>query len=655
VTTSWLPDTRAQPKRSVAVKGTLKLALAVLSLALIPTLAAAATQAPEVAITSPEEGLTVTTANVRLQAGFAAAGDAGVKALEFLVDDVSVDLRELDPAQASGSVSFLWLARGYADGHHTLCVRAIDSDGVTGEAAITVLLRAPQPAIATGVRIASPSDGQTVSGKATIQVDVDDPGLARYVIFLIDDVFKAMTNVRPFTYAWDTTRYLNGPHTVKAQAFIAGEREAESPAIQVTVSNPSGATAMRSPKLTATPVAPAPMQPPVRTAQPTLPPPMRSESPTPAPPSKAVDVPEVALPGTAPFVSPSGDLIIPTDQKAATPEAAPIEIAALPAFSEGANAPAAFEPLPSAGAPVAAAAEPPVTLSQPSPEPATAPLEVALLPTDAPPSPSAPEPPVASEAALAPAESPAQLEALSQSAPDTAPLEIVLPEQPEQQLSIPPAAATPSEPVTAPAAAPTRQAAAPAAPVASEIQIAMLPPQPVERKPAPRVVAAPTPSPVEYTVRTPSRLDRIAAEIGVPAVEIARANNLSQAAVVPAGRTLVVPSTSLYFDRSPMALDAPAIIADGRAIVPLRSVIEEAGGHVVWDAAEHQASAVARGHAIAVTIGSDLANVDGSRIAMGAPAAIRCDRTVVPLRFLGDALDLVLQYEGGVIHIASGH
>jgi hypothetical protein len=39
---------------------------------------------------------------------------------------------------------------------------------------------------------------------------------------------------------------------------------------------------------------------------------------------------------------------------------------------------------------------------------------------------------------------------------------------------------------------------------------------------------------------------------------------------------------------------------------------------------------------------------------MGMPAALRSNRTVVPLRFLGDALDLALQYQDGIIHIAGG-
>jgi LysM repeat protein len=190
-------------------------------------------------------------------------------------------------------------------------------------------------------------------------------------------------------------------------------------------------------------------------------------------------------------------------------------------------------------------------------------------------------------------------------------------------------------------------------PAAVQVQIAMLPPRPVEPVPAPKLAAAPAPSEIAYLVRESSRLDRLAVQLGLPAMEIARANDLSAQSVVHPGQRLVVPSVPVSFDGQPLVFDAPATVADGRAIVPFRAVIEEAGGQVSWDSKQHRASAVARGHEIAVTIGSDQAQLDGSAVAMGTAARIRCDRTVVSLRFLGDALDLALQYQDGIIHIAS--
>jgi murein DD-endopeptidase MepM/ murein hydrolase activator NlpD len=156
-----------------------------------------------------------------------------------------------------------------------------------------------------------------------------------------------------------------------------------------------------------------------------------------------------------------------------------------------------------------------------------------------------------------------------------------------------------------------------------------------------------------YLVRAGDCLWQIAADHGISAKELAQANNLSDPDRIRPGQQLRIPAAPVYFDNRPLESDVPTVIAHGRAIVAFRPVIEEAGGSVLWNASERRASALARGHELAVTIGSDLAQVDGDEVGMGAPAALRNDRTVVPLRFLGDALDLVLQYQDGVIHIAS--
>ena len=640
------------------MKGSLRLVLIVVCLSFIPALAAASATAPEVAITSPEEGLTLASQVVVVEAAYSAPEEAVIKLVELVIDGVTVDARELDPGEARGRVSFTWVAREYADGKHIICVRAIDSDGQVADHEISAWLESGQLGLDRGVRIASPSDGETVSGKTTIQVEVDDPKLARYVIFLVDDVFKALSNVRPFSYVWDTTRYLNGRHSLKAKASLGGEWEAVSPVVGVHVENPSGATAMRAPKVTAEAVAPSPMLPPARAGEQTLPAPMRTESPTPAPPPVVLDKPEVAVPGTAPFVSPSGELITPPVPTMVEPviERAPMEIAALPTFGEsaGAGEPMLTGPAHAADS-SALAAESIGSAAVAAREPTPAPLEVALLGTGSAEAAVTGEPIVTADVWTPAPAGPAESMAMGRQEPASAPLEVALLDMPGAA----PVGLVPAVVVAAPAAveaapAPDAQVVEALPPIASEIRIAMLPPRPVERKPAPRVAAEPAPSEVMYVVESGDWLARIAAEMGVPARDIARANNLSDPSVLQPGQTLRIPSTPLYFDGRAVAGEAPTVIADGRAIVPFRAVIEEAGGTVTWDRAARRARAAARNHEISVVIGSDMGTVNGTKFPMGTPAAIRCDRTVVPLRFLGDALDMVLQYEEGVIHIASG-
>ncbi len=640
------------------MKGTLRLVLIAVCLAFIPALAAASNAAPAVAITSPEAGLTIASQVVVVEAAYSAPGEAVIRLVELVIDGVTVEARELDPGEATGSVSFTWVAREYADGEHSICVRAIDSDGQVADNEISAWLEGGQPGLGRGVRIASPADGETVSGKTTIRVEVDDPKLARYVIFLVDDVFKAMSNVRPFSYVWDTSRYLNGRHSVKAKAYLGGEWEAISPTVQVNVENPSGATAMRVPKLTVAAVAPSPMLPPARAGEPTLPAPMRSESPTPAQPPVALDEPEVAVPGTAPFVSPSGELITPPIPPMAkqAPRPAPVEIAALPTSGSSVRAgePVAAGPAYTPDSAALTVAESAGPLAVAAREPAPAPLEVALLDTGAAKATTS-EPMVTADMSAPRPAGLAESMAAERRAPVPAPLEVaVLDTSGVVPASVPPAAVAVSPGVVEAAPAPEAQIVAVGGARASQIEIAMLPPRPVERRPAPRVAAEPAPSEVVYVVQSGDWLARVAEEMGVPARDIARANNLNDPSMLQPGQTLRIPSTPLYFDNWPLRADAPVVVVDGRAIVPFRSVIEEAGGTVTWDSAARCARATARNAQIAVTIGTDIGTVNDRSVQMGTAAAIRCDRTVVPLRFLGDALDMVLQYEDGVIHIASG-
>jgi LysM repeat protein len=589
----------------------------VISLVAIPALAAAESASPTVAITWPQEGLTIASERIEVTATYEAAGDAAVAEISLVVDGTIAASREVEPAEATGSASFVWAVGNYAAGSHEITVRAVDSSGAAGEQTISVRVVRAQEDLGPGIRITSPKPGQAVAGETQVEVESDEPALVRYVIFLVDDVFKAMTNVQPFIYVWDTNRYLNGLHELQAKAYLSGGGEALSSRVEVRVDNPSGATAMREPTRSAQAAASesVPAWPPARAGQPTLPPPMHTESPTTTGPTITVAEPELGLPGTAPFVSATGELIRPPSPTAAAESgrAQPMQIAA-PAADDG-----------DAVAPEAAAA--------------SAPPEVAV---------SAAEEELSAVSAVAP-------EVPEARTPEPSPIEVALlsAEAPARVSAVPPAPSVPAsseEPVPATSA----PAAAPSEPAVSSAQIAMLPPRPIERMPAPKLTAAPAPAEVVYVVEAGDWLWAIASEYGVAPKEIARANGLSDASIIHPGQRLVIPTTPVYFDNRPLRAEVPTTIANGRAIVPFRPVIEEAGGSVQWEPVKRRASAVARGHEIAVTVGSDQAQVDGGRVAMGMPAALRSNRTVVPLRFLGDALDLALQYQDGIIHIAGG-
>jgi LysM repeat protein len=639
----------------------LLLSLAAL-LALSSAIAVADTAAPTIAITTPQPGITISTNTVEIAANYAAPEGAAVTKVAFLVDGNTISELSLDPPQESGTYYFRWDAIEYNDGRHQIVVRALDSNGRAAAKGISVFLQRGIPDLGDRLRIVSPRSGDTVAGITSIQLDGDPQGKAKYVIFLVDNVFKAMSNVRPFVYRWDTTHYLNGLHILQAKAYLE-EVEYLTSAVQIRVDNPSGATTMRA-------AAPAAAAPPARVAEPAMPAPMHTEGLAAAASLVEVAEPEVARPGTAPFVSPTGDLIQPPSAPAAdhSSAASPIQIAALPATALtpetaplAAATAAAEPPAPAAPAEPATTPAPPASLqpsiidTPPAAEraPSSSPVELAPLPTPAAEPASAPTP------AALPAES-----AVSPAAvPDAAPEEARAPEAAAIQI-----AALPAQPAAPPApAAPPQTVSAPAAPRAPMItyrsapaeqtprlatQIAMLPPSQSAPAPQPTLAAQPA-QPVTHVVQSGDCLWRIAERYGISPAALAEANGLSDPRAIHPGQTLTVPVTRVFCNGKPLVTDVPTAVAEGHALAPFRAIVENLGGTVLWEPATRTARAVARGRDIAVTIGRDRATVDSQTVAMGASAELRSNRTFTPLRFLGEALRLTLVYQPGLITIAT--
>ena len=566
-------------------------------LLLIPALAAAENPAPTVAITSPEQGVTIASVSVPVTIAYAAPDEASITVVELIVGGAVVARRQLDPPEASGECVLTWPASRYRNGEHDLTVRAVDSEGGSAEMTISVVLRrslldrSPKP------RIVSPESGETVSGLIQVRVDAEDAARMQYVVFLIDDMFKALTNVRPFTYRWDTTRHLNGPHQLQVKAYSSRGDAFVSPLLEVIVDNPGGATRlMETATVSGAGPAPEPVAPPARTSALTMPSPRESDS-----------LPPIA---SAPLISPPADLMRPPAPTPSAAEPEPVAIAMLPEV-EPASATVAPEP---AAPPARTSA-----LTMPSPRESDSLPPVASAPLISPPAdlmrPPAPTPPAAEPEPVTIAMLP-EVEAAS------------APVAPE-----PAAEAVESEPA---------------------IEVALLPSPSRPAAPAPRVAPEPVALYPTHVVLPGDHIWKIAAQYGVSPSAIVAANELANPQVIQPGQRLRIPTSPVYFDGRPLMTEAPPIIADGRALVPIRAIVEEVGGTLSWDPEARTARALAAGRDLQVTIGSDVASIDGAAVKMDLPARLRNGRTMVPLRLLGEVFRLALSCEQGVIQIASG-
>ncbi len=103
------------------------------------------------------------------------------------------------------------------------------------------------------------------------------------------------------------------------------------------------------------------------------------------------------------------------------------------------------------------------------------------------------------------------------------------------------------------------------------------------------------------------------------------------AAAKVSGHTVVLNGRAVQFDVAPR-------VVDGHMQVAFRSMFEKQGAQVSWNADTKTASSIKGALTVEVPIGESVARVNGSPVDMGTKASICKGRTIVPVRFFGDAV-----------------
>lgn len=91
-------------------------------------------------------------------------------------------------------------------------------------------------------------------------------------------------------------------------------------------------------------------------------------------------------------------------------------------------------------------------------------------------------------------------------------------------------------------------------------------------------------------------------------------------------------------------MDAKPFISNSRTLVPLRFIIEAIGGDVQWDGDSRIVTVNSKGKNIILPIDSKKITVDGKEIAIDQAAIIKSDRTYVPIRFVAENLGMNVNY-----------
>jgi len=93
----------------------------------------------------------------------------------------------------------------------------------------------------------------------------------------------------------------------------------------------------------------------------------------------------------------------------------------------------------------------------------------------------------------------------------------------------------------------------------------------------------------------------------------------------------------VMLDGQQMQFEVPPIIENGRTLVPLRAIFEAMGAQVDWNNATQTVTATRGSTTVVLTIGSTSPTVNGQAWPLDVPAKIVSDRTLAPLRFIGEA------------------
>jgi LysM repeat protein len=163
----------------------------------------------------------------------------------------------------------------------------------------------------------------------------------------------------------------------------------------------------------------------------------------------------------------------------------------------------------------------------------------------------------------------------------------------------------------------------------------------------PMVAMAPPAPQTTYEVRKGDTLIGIAKRHGVSPEAVATVNGISNPNRVRAGDKLIIPGSTfqVVFDNTRIAFDVPPRVQDGIPLAPFRQIFEHTGGWLFWYPQSRTVRAVNAEREIELRIGHPSAQVNNQTLPLEVAPFIDRGRTIVPLSFVRDALDVKVHYD----------
>ncbi len=108
---------------------------------------------------------------------------------------------------------------------------------------------------------------------------------------------------------------------------------------------------------------------------------------------------------------------------------------------------------------------------------------------------------------------------------------------------------------------------------------------------------------------------------------------------------------SIWFNGSPIEFDVQPRIQDGVPLTPFRFLYERAGGKVDWFQKEFVVTATGLGYDVWLKIGNPYARVNGQQVQLELAPFIDTRRTIVPMSFIKDVLDVDVDFDPATGHV----
>ena len=114
----------------------------------------------------------------------------------------------------------------------------------------------------------------------------------------------------------------------------------------------------------------------------------------------------------------------------------------------------------------------------------------------------------------------------------------------------------------------------------------------------------------------------------------------------PVELKMTVGKTDYTLNGEQKTMDVAPVIINDRTMLPVRYVAEALGAEIAWDGATSTATLTTADTVIVITVGAATATVNGESVTLDSPAVIVSDRSFMPVRFVAETLGATVAWDG---------